>query len=916
MTSSKKHPFPPTILLLITPVPGLHQPTATMPPTANAAGAGNFQRQTHYNPDNFWNSTARPLWNKLMDIPFDSIGWTDLEGDLGIMLLNSFAKKLGDGVPVSDHTGRPYMASTLKDAFKKVIEKLKTKFSANIASSNGELFPSDDVDAWLKRLRDGHQRQVMEGTDEQNLLKKIFPLPRKHGPRTSIFPLDDIPDPDIQAERKRTDLGSICRKLFKDERFEDLAKIVITYKGIARGGEVKFLSYQRMFYDTQFNTLFTQWFQRKTLKSNPSGFTADYEGPETCVFFSLGCYWACNNGLLRQVPGEPGSPQARLAGYVFQDLHGMRDDSVAKQLTEILRSRVHHQLRKFISIKSCRFGSMTELAYDPAVAYEEGVALGGWATGSNSDWYVWTYLVAIVPPILTLAGYPDPRVIAHLPRKAPVLHSVPVEFRMTFQQWNMFLDALFPNSLPEFSPPCGRLREFMDCVAAVMVMHFSHVYSTYGISHPCVSVMISAVVNVGFTASRSGAVQRLQVWSRAIREDFRKGNCGGDGASTEQDSTNQLIRRRTIQQEVAKLSTNVARVVTMSIDIQAQLVLQNNKLSRTEQELHDMRSTQQHMVQQQEDLARKQQDLCSHIQQNNQLLQELLKKLDSGAVRSGPPQNVQQNAPPPPPTPDRTVPPLPTTTTRDHTTPLVSVPVPPATRAVTEERDGRNGPLEGLERLPLRPSAASVPTGPPTGHARAPLQASLAQHTSNESSRQKGKQAYSEFLDHILDEMYKEARDHKSGPFFSLRSAGPALEHQTTWVCHRAFGNRDKVRSKVELALKFIDGVWTEEERDSIINMRSSSYIEATRLHARFARKVKETLFLLMKDQKKTQPSKKFKAALVGMANNINKTIIRDRLDQCVPDWAVGGVIAADKTLTQLAAERKEQISRRVVISR
>jgi hypothetical protein len=43
------------------------------------------------------------------------------------------------------------------------------------------------------------------------------------------------------------------------------------------------------------------------------------------------------------------------------------------------------------------------------------VALGGWATPSNRDYYVWQYLIAIIPSVLCLAGYPDVRQLPSLP---------------------------------------------------------------------------------------------------------------------------------------------------------------------------------------------------------------------------------------------------------------------------------------------------------------------------------------------------------------------------------------------------------------------------------------------------------------------------------------------------------------------
>jgi hypothetical protein len=74
---------------------------------------------------------------------------------------------------------------------------------------------------------------------------------------------------------------------------------------------------------------------------------------------------------------------------------------------------------------------------------------------SNSDWYVWTYLVALVPLALSLSGYPNPRVIAPLPESGKNFHVPEAANQMTVDGWTNFIDKLFPYSLKEFWPPRG-----------------------------------------------------------------------------------------------------------------------------------------------------------------------------------------------------------------------------------------------------------------------------------------------------------------------------------------------------------------------------------------------------------------------------------------------------------------------------
>ena len=142
-------------------------------------------------------------------------------------------------------------------------------------------------------MKDDRNRTLMEGADESDVMKNTFPLPRKQGMRCRILPTQDFPD-ELKGDAQNVDLLSLAETLFSMSRFTDLCMLLLTYSGIGRGGEVKFLKYSSMFYDTTFNVLFAQWFQRKNLKTNPSGFVPDFEHPHLCVFFSLGCFWACH----------------------------------------------------------------------------------------------------------------------------------------------------------------------------------------------------------------------------------------------------------------------------------------------------------------------------------------------------------------------------------------------------------------------------------------------------------------------------------------------------------------------------------------------------------------------------------------------------------------------------------------------
>jgi hypothetical protein len=133
---------------------------------------------------------------------------------------------------------------------------------------------------------------MMEGAHESDLLKDTFPLPRKHTPSTMLFEHDDFPAGVMQEQGRRTDLLSVCKHLFQFERYGDNSKVITTFNGVCRAGEAKFLTYWSMMLDETYGIVFVQLFQRKSLKTNPSGIVPDWEHPEMCFFLNIGCFWA------------------------------------------------------------------------------------------------------------------------------------------------------------------------------------------------------------------------------------------------------------------------------------------------------------------------------------------------------------------------------------------------------------------------------------------------------------------------------------------------------------------------------------------------------------------------------------------------------------------------------------------------
>jgi hypothetical protein len=65
---------------------------------------------------------------------------------------------------------------------------------------------------------------------------------RQNNPRTQIFYTDDFPDETGLNLFKEVSMQNICTALFGCELIPQTLKLLFTYYGVRRGGEVKFLN--------------------------------------------------------------------------------------------------------------------------------------------------------------------------------------------------------------------------------------------------------------------------------------------------------------------------------------------------------------------------------------------------------------------------------------------------------------------------------------------------------------------------------------------------------------------------------------------------------------------------------------------------------------------------------------------------
>ena len=278
-------------------------------------------------------------------LTIDSIEWSDIEGSNSSLIMRTFVESCKKNPPIHRNGSQPYDDKTVTKAFSAGIRKIRQKFSVQIGNDeknkNGDYFPADEQDSCRQQLKRDRSRNLMEGVDDSDLWKTTYPLPRKQGKDTQLLQVNNIPTTEFMEAYRMIDFYTVCCRLFARGEYKKLLELIATFSAIGRAGEAKFLHILNMFYDSYFGLLFCQWFQKKTCKSNPTAFVPDYQHPEKCFYFSHGCFFACEDGLFRPNGiGEPKSAKRRRAYFLFQELHGIHDTSVAGRITGHIRSVV------------------------------------------------------------------------------------------------------------------------------------------------------------------------------------------------------------------------------------------------------------------------------------------------------------------------------------------------------------------------------------------------------------------------------------------------------------------------------------------------------------------------------------------------------------------------------------------------
>ena len=298
---------------------------------------------------------------------------------------------------------------------------------------------------------------------------------------------------------------------------EHRCQLLTLYNGVGRGGEIKFQQYADWIYDCRFELTDISWHEMKSLQTYSMPITPDSDGYACDWYHSLGCYYAVERGLYRANKKSTG-----VSDFVFPKLHKLRDKSISKTLTTVIRDNLPTttppKLKKSFSSKSVRKGGIGELSMHRDVSFFESCVRSGHSIGSNQDHYVDRCNLAIaLPGGLAINEWPD----AHGKVQPPRLSCLPsTEVRHALEM----VAQLFVITHCDFLPD-GVLRPVLVCAFATLLMYYAQTVKECGMDHCLTVCMLNAGIKVGIRSHKNHEAHNvLMEWSDVILRDFRQRN--------------------------------------------------------------------------------------------------------------------------------------------------------------------------------------------------------------------------------------------------------------------------------------------------------------------------------------------------------------------------------------------------------
>lgn len=760
--------------------------------------------------------------------------------------------------------GDYYSTQVLSQYWRSICKQMKRDFPNN--NNSKSLNDATFLEESTKKFNTVAHRARERGKNEDGFVTKTLPLFRETKPGLEVYRTYNVEcgfdsaRNDGQMKPVGVDLKTILRSLFASAQFgtnsspfQKMLLLNLTWAAIGRGGEPKFLSYDKMYWEPHFQCVVCKWLQIKQLTVMPTSFTRDASIPELCVLSTFALYWMMEQGLSREEGtfDHHRSNAYRHGNKVFPDYARQSEGSLTKAMNRFIRDNIPAacgDAKDLFTIKSLRYGGATTVQSNKTVTFDSSLARGGWASGTSRDNYTFILLVLILAPMMALAGFPDPDCEPVMPRLNILVRETPYKHLNQPLDWNginRLLDQLYLISVPSFLPG-GRLRPMLEVCTACLIMNFDHFFKTYGgRQHPVILKMVECLCRsriIGINSYQK-AEEQYREWSAMLRKDVE------DRMHKPVDPRAGEIRSRLMRLETKQM---------------AELVELRDAVSRMNERVGASNAAAEGLAKMLKDEMQRRSTLettvCrmeGMIQQQTLVMQQLLSIVSS-------------------------------------------IPGVDLSTAIV------------LRDLPLLPSLPSIFGGVPGAVTGPELSAGLHNVDTDDTNSSTNSSAQSE-KKRSIDDVLMGSRGKQPDGFKIKNVTVPDVllklfdENQfkrlgsvPLWQMITVF-HAPQDRSKFVWAMKMADAMWSSELRQDSIDRSMDRSLINQRYKSLGKLIVRATT--AMEGQLKPAPQRK--SAISGVANSV---IAFGRLDKFLPDWNNEGRTPAGETLLQWVERRENEL--------
>jgi hypothetical protein len=232
------------------------------------------------------------------DPSFDELCDVHVEGDNLEHMLCGYGDYLRlNDILQNNNTGKFQSPQTKAKLFERAKSLFCLRFKNHDCWSDESWYQS-----LRKHIEEGSTRQEFETGEDSYKDPTVRPVYSRIGD-PAVLGVRDRLTPDWQ-DAAGLDLTSILQSLIKsatskNRHCEQRIVILITFLGLGRGGESKFLRYDEWYWDPLLELIDAIWAQMKTLEKWPTTFGPDYRSHVLCFYHAFHCFFLVDDGLYR-----------------------------------------------------------------------------------------------------------------------------------------------------------------------------------------------------------------------------------------------------------------------------------------------------------------------------------------------------------------------------------------------------------------------------------------------------------------------------------------------------------------------------------------------------------------------------------------------------------------------------------------